>query len=318
MINLSNTEQLLECVPNFSEGKNPAIINAIADSISHVAGIKLLHIDSGIAANRTVITFAGIPEAVCEAAFQAVKTAGELIDMSCHQGEHPRIGATDVLPLIPVKGIKMEEVVNLARNLSERIYKELGIPVYCYENAAFFPERKKLEACRLGEYEGLKEKLLHPEWKPDFGPASYNEQVKKSGVTIIGARPFLIAVNFNLNTASVKIAKEIAAEVRESGHVYLRNGEKTRIPGILKGVKAIGWYIEEYGIAQVSVNITNIEQTPLHIVYETIQNKAKEKGYIITGTEIIGLVPEQVLIDAGKYFSRTSSVDKNNLIEIAS
>ena len=318
MTNLSEAERLLECVPNFSEGRNRKVIDAIADAIRGVSGVKLLHVDTGAAANRTVMTFAGLPEAVCEAAFRAVKTAAEHIDMSRHRGEHPRIGATDVLPLVPVKGVSLEEAAAYARHLSQRVYDELKIPVYCYEAAAFFPERKNLAVCRSGEYEGLQEKLSRPEWRPDFGPGKYTEQVKKSGLTVIGARPFLIAVNFNLDTDSVKTAQEIAGEIRESGRLQVSNGERYRIPGLLKGVKAIGWYIEEYGIAQVSVNITDMEQTPLHIVYDTIRAKAEEKGRRITGTEIIGLVPERVLTDAGRYFSDDETPnDKDVWIETA-
>ena len=313
MTNPSDTERLLECVPNFSEGRDRAVIDTIADSIRGVMGVRLLHIDIGAAANRTVMTFAGSPEAVCEAAFRAVKTAGEKIDMSRHRGEHPRIGATDVLPLVPVKGISMEETAAYARHLSQRVYDELKIPVYCYEAAAFSPERKNLAVCRSGEYEGLPEKLLRPEWKPDFGPGLYTEQVKKSGVTVIGARPFLIAVNFNLDTDSVKTAQEIAGEIRESGRLQVSNGERHRIPGLLKGVKAIGWYIEEYGIAQVSVNITDMEQSPLHVVYDAVRAKAEAQGRRITGTEIIGLVPERVLTDAGRYFSDDETQDDKDV-----
>ena len=303
-------ERIIECVPNFSEGRRPDIIDAIADAIESggkstecdTHGVKVLNIDPGEATNRTVITFAGSPEAVIEAAFEGVKKAGELIDMRVHQGTHPRSGATDVLPIIPIKGITLQECAELARKLAERIYTELGIPCYCYEAAAYRPERKNLAVCRAGEYEALVEKISDPARRPDFGPEEYTEQTALSGAINVGARDFLIAVNFNLDSTSTEIANEIAYRVREKGN------PAKGIPGKLKGCKAIGWYIDEYGIAQVSMNITDINATPLHVAYNEVCKVAEELGVRVTGTEIIGLVPKRVLIEAGKYFAENPDI----------
>lgn len=313
-------ERIIECVPNFSEGRNPenikAIVSAIEDGgrlVGTEGSVKILNVDPGYAANRTVITFAGSPEAVVEAAFQGVKKAGEVIDMRTHSGEHPRSGATDVLPLVPISGVTLEECAELSRKLAQRIYQELGIPCYCYEAAAYKEKRRNLAVCRAGEYEALAEKILAPERRPDFGPETYTEKVAMSGATNVGARNFLIAVNFNLNTTSVPIAKEIACEVREKG----RKGEDgTMIPGKLKGCKAIGWYIEEYGIAQVSMNITDIDATPLHLAFEQVRKAAQSRGFDVTGTEIIGLVPKRCLTDAGIYYLGKEA-DEDALINAA-
>ena len=292
-LHMLNMKRIMECVPNFSEGRNMDVINAIVSAIAG-QGVKVLNIDSGEAANRTVVTFAGTPEVVIEAAFQGVKTAGELIDMRLHHGVHPRSGATDVLPLIPVSGITLDECAKMTRELAKRIYDELGIPCYCYEAAAFRPERKNLAVCRSGEYESLPEKISDPNRKPDFGPETFTEKAAFSGATNIGARDFLIAVNFNLDTTSVELATEIACDVREKG--------RPQKPGTLKGCKAIGWFIEEYGIAQVSMNITDIGQTPLHVAYEEVCRSAMARGAKVTGTEIIGLVPKRCLVEAGRHF----------------
>lgn len=326
-------KRLIECVPNFSEGRDMAVIKEIAAVIENVEGVKLLNIDPGAATNRTVITFIGEPEAVCEAAFRAVKKASEVIDMRKHTGEHPRIGATDVLPLVPVAGITMEETVAYARKLARRVGEELSIPVYCYEEAAQVPERRNLAVCRAGEYEGLAKKMADPEWRSDFGPSVYDERVARTGASVIGARDFLIAVNFNLNTTSTRRANAIAFDVREKGRpkregnkitgkpLKDENGDTIMIPGTLKGTKAIGWFIEEYGIAQVSMNITDISQTPLHKAFEEVSEKALKRGVRVSGTEIIGLVPKRVLIDAGKYFlarqQRSSGISESEIIKIA-
>ncbi len=290
--------KLIECVPNFSEGRNKDTIEAIALTISSVSGVKLLNVDPGEAANRTVYTFVGEPNAVCQAAFNAVKCASELIDMRTQTGAHPRIGATDVLPLIPIANVTLDECVELAHNLSARIWDELQIPIYNYEAAASSTTRKKLEHVRAGEYEGLEKKLKDINWLPDNGITEYTEQVALSGATILGARDFLIAVNFNLKSKSTQIAKEIAADVRESG----RKVDGVQIKGTLKGCKAIGWFIDEYNIAQVSMNITDINTTPLHIAYEEVCRVAKKYDVEVSGTEIIGLVPLRVLKEAGEYF----------------
>ena len=310
-------KQIIECVPNFSEGRNMKVIDSIAESIRQSGGVKVLNVDPGAATNRTVITFAGSPEDVTEAAFQGVKRAGELIDMRQHHGEHPRLGATDVLPLVPVSGITVEECAELARKLAERIYTELGIPCYCYEAAARKPERKNLAVCRAGEYEGLAERMKDPDRQPDFGPGEYTERAAQTGATNVGARDFLIAVNFNLNTTSVSDANAIAFEVREKGRpmkvagkvVKDENGKSVMIPGTLNGCKAIGWFIEEYGIAQVSMNITDINTTPLHVAFNEVCRAAKERGLQVTGTEIIGLIPKTSLIEAGCHFLEKSSSD---------
>ena len=302
-------KQIIECVPNFSEGRNMKVIDSIADSIEEAGGVKVLNIDPGAATNRTVITFAGSPESVVEAAFQAVKKAGELIDMRLHHGAHPRLGATDVLPLVPVSGITVEECAELARKLAERIYTELGIPCYCYEAAAFKPERKNLAVCRAGEYEALPERMKDPVRRPDFSPGEFTERAARTGATNVGARDFLIAVNFNLNTTSVSEANAIAFEVREKGRPETVDGKTVMIPGTLKGCKAIGWFIEEYGIAQVSMNITDINTTPLHVAFNEVCRAAKERGLQVTGTEIIGLIPKTSLIEAGCHFLEKSSSD---------
>lgn len=294
--------QIIECVPNFSEGRNMEVIDSIADSIEEAGGVKVLNVDPGAATNRTVITFAGSPESVVEAAFQAVKKAGELIDMRLHHGAHPRLGATDVLPLIPISGITLEECAELARGLAERIYTELGIPCYCYEAAAFKPERKNLAVCRAGEYEALPERMKDHVRRPDFGPGEFTERAARTGATNVGARDFLIAVNFNLNTTSVSEANAIAFEVREKGRPVTVDGKTVMIPGTLKGCKAIGWFIDEYGIAQVSMNITDINTTPLHIAFEEVCRAAQARGLQVTGTEIIGLVPKRTMLEAGLYF----------------
>lgn len=322
--------RLLECVPNFSEGRDLAIIRMITNEIEGTEGVKLLDTDPGKATNRTVVTFVGDPEAVLEAAFRAVKKAAELIDMSLHHGEHPRFGATDVLPLVPVSGITMEETVVLARKLGERIGRELNIPVYCYENAAFMEERRNLSAVRSGEYEGLKSKLSDPSWKPDFGPAIFNPG---TGAIAVGARDFLVAYNINLNTTSVRRANAVAYDIREKGRVKRdgnpltgtivkdNEGKPVYVPGSLKSVKAIGWFIEEYGIAQISVNLTNISVTPVHIAFEEACRKAEERGLRVTGSELVGLVPLRAMLDAGKYFlrkqKRSTGVSDRELIRIA-
>ena len=313
--------QIIECVPNFSEGRNMEVIDSIADSIEEAGGVKVLNIDPGAATNRTVITFAGSPESVVEAAFQGVKKAGEMIDMRQHHGAHPRLGATDVLPLVPVSGITVEECAELARKLAERIYTELGIPCYCYEAAAFKPERKNLAVCRAGEYEALPERMKDPVRRPDFGPGDFTERAARTGATNVGARDFLIAVNFNLNTTSVSEANAIAFEVREKGRPETVDGKTVMIPGTLKGCKAIGWFIDEYGIAQVSMNITDINATPLHIAFEEVCRAAQARGLQVTGTEIIGLVPKRTMLEAGLYFlerqQRPTDVSEQDIMQAA-
>ncbi len=288
--------KIIECVPNFSEGKNIRIIKEITAAAESVKGVVLLNVDRGEDANRTVVTFAGDPDSVSEAAFRAIKRASELIDMSLHKGVHPRFGATDVCPLIPLSGITMEETVEYARKLAEKTGNELKIPVYCYEYAAFSEQRKSLANCRSGGYEGLKEKIASEKWKPDFGPDIWSERIAKTGATAIGARKILIAYNINLNTKSANIAKSIASKVRESGN------------GGLKNVKAIGWYIEEYGKAQVSMNLTDISVTPVHVVFEEVCKKAEEHGVSVTGSELVGLIPLQSMIDAGKYYLQKQNI----------
>ncbi len=323
-------KRIIECVPNFSEGRDMGIIKQITDVIESVEGVKLLDVDPGKDTNRTVVTFTGDPDSVVDAAFLAVKRAAELIDMSKHQGAHPRMGATDVCPLVPVSGITMEETIEYARKLAERIGKELGIPVYCYENAAFRDDRRNLANCRAGEYEGLPKKLTDTDWKPDFGPALFN---RRSGATAVGARDFLVAFNVNLNTTSVRRANAIAYDVREKGRPgregdpitgkILKDdkGETIMIPGSLKSVKAIGWYIEEYGFAQISMNLTNISVTPVHIAFDEVCRKADERGVRVTGSELVGLIPLKSLLDAGRYFlhkqKRSSGVPDEELIKIA-
>ena len=323
-------KKIIECVPNFSEGRDMNIIKQITDEVERIEGVKLLDVDPGQATNRTVVTFVGEPEQVLEAAFQAIKKASQLIDMRLHHGAHPRFGATDVCPLIPVAGITMEETVEYARKLAKRVGEELGIAVYCYENAAFDPRRRNLAYCRAGEYEGLKDKLSTPDGKPDFGPVEFNAT---AGATAIGARDFLVAINYNLNTTSTRRANAIAFDVREKGRPQREGGKVTgkpikdekgntvMIPGTLKATKAIGWFIEEYGIAQVSMNITNISTTPVHVAYEEVFAKAAARGVRVTGAEIVGLVPKKCLIDAGKYYlakqQRSLGVDEAEIIKIA-
>lgn len=313
--------QIIECVPNFSEGRNMEVIDSIAHSIEEAGGVKVLNVDPGAATNRTVITFAGSPESVVEAAFQGVKKAGEMIDMRQHHGAHPRLGATDVLPLVPVSGITVEECAELARKLAERIYTELGIPCYCYEAAAFKPERKNLAVCRAGEYEALPERMKDHVRRPDFGPGEFTERAARTGATNVGARDFLIAVNFNLNTTSVSEANAIAFEVREKGRPVTVDGKTVMIPGTLKGCKAIGWFIDEYGIAQVSMNITDINTTPLHIAFEEVRRAAQARGLQVTGTEIIGLVPKRTMLEAGLYFlerqQRPTDVSEQDIMQAA-
>jgi glutamate formiminotransferase / formiminotetrahydrofolate cyclodeaminase len=292
--------KIIECVPNFSEGRDESIIQAIATAIRSVEGVKLLHIHSGKAANRTVMTFAGAPEAVVEAAFQGIKKAAELIDMRLQTGEHPRIGATDVCPLIPISNVTMEETIGWSIKLAAKVGDPLSISTFLYENSASKPERRNLATIRSGEYEGLKQKLALPDWKPDFGPSEFNPQ---TGATVIGARDFLIAFNVNLNTKDVKIAQKVAQTVRESGFVItLSNGEKKRKSGLLKSVKAIGWYIEEFGCVQVSMNITNIDVTSVHQAFETCSEIAQKHGAQVTGSELIGLMPKRVMMEAGLHF----------------
>jgi glutamate formiminotransferase/formiminotetrahydrofolate cyclodeaminase len=306
-------EQLIECVPNFSEGNDLPIIRQITDQIESLDGISLLDVDPGKATNRTVVTFVGPPEQVVEAAVTAVRKAAELIDMSKHQGEHPRFGATDVCPLIPVSNITMEETVEYARKLGQRIGEELNITVFCYEDAALSDARRNLANVREGEYEGLKERLAQPEWQPDFGPSEFNP---RSGATAMGARDFLVAYNVNLNTTSTRRANAIAFDVREKGRIKRsgnaltgeivrdRNGDPVWDSGTLKCVKAIGWFIEEYGIAQISMNLTNIGVTPVHTAFDEVCRKAQDRGIRVTGSELVGLIPLEAMIDAGKYFLR--------------
>ncbi|MBE0674544.1 MAG: glutamate formimidoyltransferase [Bacteroidales bacterium] len=324
------TLQILECVPNFSEGRDMSIIKLITDEIESVPGVSLLDVDPGKDTNRTVVTFVGTPEEVCEAAFLAVRKASEVIDMSKHHGEHPRMGATDVCPLVPVSGITMEETVIYARKLAERIGNELSIPVYCYENAAFEEKRRNLANCRSGEYEGLKKKLSDPAWKPDFGPDRFNP---RTGATAVGARDFLVAFNVNLNTTSTRRANAIAYDVREKGRplregdpvtgkiVKDANGNQVMVPGSLKSVKAIGWFIEEYGIAQISMNLTNISVTPVHIAFDEVCRKADARGVRVTGSELVGLIPLKAILDAGRYFlhkqKRSSGIPDSEIIKIA-
>lgn len=322
--------QIIECVPNFSEGVNMEIIEKITTEISSVEGVKLLDVDPGKATNRTVVTMVGEPSKVIEAAFKAIKKASELIDMSKHKGEHPRMGATDVCPLIPISGISMEETAEYAHKLAKRVGEELNIPVYMYEAAATKPERSNLAVIRAGEYEGFNEKIKLPEWKPDYGPSVFNI---RSGATVIGARKILVAYNVNLNTTSERRANSVAFDVREQGRIKRvnddpagavikdENNEPIRIPGKCKAVKGIGWYIPEYGIAQVSMNLTDTELTPLHIAFEACVESAHARGMRVTGSELVGLVPKSVLIDAGKYFlekqQRSTGISDEEIIHIA-
>lgn len=334
-------DKIIECVPNYSEGRNKEVIDLIVKAIADTTvntergeeRVRVLDVDPGEATNRTVVTFVGSPEAVMEAAFQGEKKAAELINMRQHHGAHPRSGATDVLPLIPVAGTTLDECAGWARTLAKRIYDELGIPCYCYEAAAYTPERRNLAVCRAGEYEALPEKVIDPKRKPDFGPGEYNETVAKAGATNVGARDFLIAVNFNLNTTSTRRAMAVAFDVREKGRPAREGGSLTGkilkdaegqtvwIPGTLKGCKAIGWYIEEYGIAQVSMNITDINTTPLHVAFEEVCRAAAARGLRVTGTEIVGLVPKRVLLETGRYYlekqQRSLGISEDEIIKIA-
>ncbi len=322
--------QVIECVPNFSEGRDLNIIRQITQEIESVEGVKLLNVDPGKATNRTVVTFVGAPGAVIEAAFRAIQKAAELIDMSKHTGEHPRMGATDVCPLIPISGISMEETADCARILAARVGQDLGIPVYLYEAAQPNKDRNNLSVIRAGEYEGFFKKIKLPEWKPDFGPAEYSV---RSGATVIGARDFLVAYNINLNTTSTRRANSIAFDVREAGRVKREGnpitgkivtdakGNPVNTPGTLKAVKAMGWYIEEYGITQISMNLTNIKITPVHIAFDEVCKKASERGIRVTGSELVGLIPLHAMLDAGKYFlqkqQRSVGVSEKELIKIA-
>lgn len=326
-------KRIIECVPNFSEGRDSAVIDRITSAIEAVEGVKLLDVDPGEATNRTVVTFVGEPEAVVEAAFRGVKQAAELIDMRRHKGAHPRMGATDVLPLIPISGITLEECAALSRKLAERIADELYIPTYCYEAAAFTPERKNLAVCRKGEYEALPEKLVHKESAPDFGARPYDEGVARTGATTVGARDFLIAVNFNLNTTSTRRANAIAFDVREKGRpvregnpitgkiVKDEAGNPVMKPGTLKACKAIGWYIDEYRIAQVSMNLTDISTTPLHVAFDEVCRAAQARGLRVTGTEIVGLIPKRALVEAGRYFlekqQRSTGIAEEEIVRMA-
>ncbi|MHC4449317.1 MAG: glutamate formimidoyltransferase [Planctomycetota bacterium] len=323
-------QRIIECVPNFSEGRDPAVIDQITAQVETVDGVRLLDVDPGAATNRTVVTIAGDPDAVVEAAFRAIRKAAELIDMSTHSGEHPRFGATDVCPLVPVSGVTMEETVEYARALARRLGEELGLTIYCYENAAASEERRNLATVRAGEYEGLEARLKDPKWKPDFGPATFNA---RSGATAVSARDFLVAYNINLNTTSTRRANAIAFDVREQGRVKTEdgsvsgkpvldeNGEKVRIPGALKCVKGIGWYIEEYGVAQISMNLTNTSVTPVHIAFDEVCRRAEARGIRVTGSELVGLVPLASILDAGRYFlrkqQRSVGVSDRELIKIA-
>ena len=322
--------KVIECVPNFSEGRDLEIIRQITAAIESVEGISLLNVDPGASTNRTVVTFAGNPEAAVEAAFRGIQKAAELIDMRKHKGAHPRMGATDVCPFIPVSNVSWEEAIACAHQLGKRVGDELKIPVYLYEKAAKDPSRSNLSIIRAGEYEGFFEKIKEAAWKPDFGPAVFNE---KSGATVIGAREFLVAYNVNLNTKAVRRATSVAFDVRENGRVKTddgtprgkpvldANGEPVRVPGLLKHVKAIGWYVEEYGMAQVSMNLTNIEETPLHAAFDACSEAASKRGLRVTGSEVVGMLPKKCLVEAGKYFLRkqqwSEGASEEELIDIA-
>jgi glutamate formiminotransferase/formiminotetrahydrofolate cyclodeaminase len=325
-----SNNQLIECVPNFSEGRDMEKIKQITDEIEAVEGVRLLDVDPGRDTNRTVVTFVGEPVAVCEAAFRAVRKAAQVIDMSVHSGAHPRIGATDVCPLVPVAGVTMEETAEYARGLARRIGEELSLPVYCYEAAALDAKRRNLATIRAGEYEGLKKKLEDPAWKPDFGPARFDA---RAGSVIVGARDFLVAYNINLNTTSVRRANAIAFDVRDRGRekregnpitgkvVHDENGNAVMIPGSLKAVKAIGWYIPEYGFAQISMNLTNISTTPVHVAFDEVCRKAEERGVRVTGSELVGLIPLKAMLEAGRYFlhkqKRSAGVPEEELVRTA-
>jgi glutamate formiminotransferase/formiminotetrahydrofolate cyclodeaminase len=322
--------RVIECVPNFSEGRDLAVIDQITSQIETVDGVRLLDVDPGKATNRTVVTMAGEPEAVIEAAVRAIKKATELIDMTQHEGEHPRFGATDVCPLVPVSGVTMEETIEYARMLAKRLGEEVGLTVYCYENAAFTDQRRNLAVVRSGEYEGLEQRLSDPEWSPDFGPLTFQPT---SGATAVGARDFLVAYNINLNTTSTRRANAIAFDVRERGRVKREgntltgapvldeNGDQVSVPGSLKAVKGIGWFIEEYGVAQISLNLTDISVTPVHVAFDEVVQKADERGIRVTGSELVGLIPLYAMLDAGRYFlhkqQRSTGVSDAELIKIA-
>ena len=324
--------QLLECVPNFSEGRNSEIIQSIVNEVENTPGVTLLNVDPGKATNRTVVTFVGDPESVIEGAFKLIKKASELINMEQHQGEHPRMGATDVCPLIPISNISMDEAIKYSKKLAEKVSKELSIPTYLYEHSAQKGYRKNLADIREGEYEGLKNKMIDPKWKPDFGLIDFN-RIKKTGATVIGARDFLIAYNINLNTTSTRRANAIAFDIREKGRIARKgnsltgeilkdkNGNTIWKPGTLKHVKAIGWFIEEYGITQISMNLTNIEKTPIHIVFDEVCHKASKRGIRVTGSELVGLIPLKSMLDAGKYFlkkqKRSIGISEKEIIKIA-
>ncbi|MEG1405341.1 MAG: glutamate formimidoyltransferase, partial [Alistipes sp.] len=326
-------KRIVECVPNFSEGRDKAVIRQITSAIESAGDVKLLDVDPGEATNRTVVTFVGSPEAVLEAAFAGVRKAAELIDMRHHHGAHPRMGATDVLPLIPIAGITLEECAELSRKLAKRIGEELHIPTYCYEAAALTPERRNLAVCRAGEYEALPERMTRKESAPDFGARTFDEGIARTGATAVGARDFLIAVNYNLNSTSTRRANAIAFDVREKGRPVREggspvgkimkdaNGKQIMQPGTLKACKAIGWFIEEYGIAQVSMNLTNISITPLHVAFDEVCRAANERGVRVTGTEIVGLIPKRALIEAGKYFlrkqQRSTGIAEGEIIHMA-
>lgn len=326
-------KRIIECVPNFSEGRNMEAIKQITDAIEAVKGVKLLDVDPGEATNRTVVTFVGEPEAVVDAAVAGIKRATEVIDMRLHKGAHPRMGACDVCPLIPVSGITMEECAELARALAKRIADELKVPTYCYEAAAFKPERRNLAVCRAGEYEGLPEKMANEDKRPDFGARAYDEGIARTGATAVGARDFLVAVNYNLNTTSTRRANAIAFDVREKGRpmregnpitgkiIKDENGKPVMKPGTLKACKAIGWFIEEYGIAQVSMNMTNLAVTPLHVAFDEVCRAADARGVRVTGTEIVGLIPKKCLVDAGRHFlrkqQRSTGVPERELVRVA-
>ncbi len=326
-------QKLIECVPNFSEGRDMNIINQITAEIEKVEGVKLVDVDPGKATNRTVVTMVGEPEKVLEAAFNATRKAKELIDMKKHTGAHPRFGATDVCPLVPVANITMEEVVELAHRLAKRFGEELNIPVFCYEFAATSPERRNLANCRSGEYEALPQRIITEQWRPDFGPNQWSDEVAKCGATAVSARNFLVAVNFNLNTTSTRRANSVAFDVREKGRpmregdpitgkiVKDEKGNPVMVPGTLKHTKAIGWFIEEYAVAQVSMNMTNIIETPLHIAFDEVCNKAQKRGLRVTGTELVGVIPLSAMLEAGRHYlrlqQRSTGVSDSELIKIA-
>jgi len=326
-------KQLIECVPNISEGRDEEKIKIISQIVEEIDGVKLLNVDPGKATNRTVITFVGEPKNVIDAAFLLIQKAQELIDMSKHSGEHPRMGATDVCPLVPIANISMQETAKWAHKLGERVGTELGIPVYHYEAAAKEEKRKNLANCRSGEYEGLSKKLIDPQWKPDFGPAEFNKSVEKSGATAISARDFLVAYNVNLNTTSTRRANAVAFDIREAGRIKReggtlsgkiikdKDGKPLKTPGLFKAVKGIGWFIKEYGVAQISYNLTNINISPLHEVFDKTCERAQVRGMRVTGSELVGLVPKKVLIDAGKHFltkqERSTGIHESEIIKIA-